>query len=373
MLRLRYIYIVVLTNNNKYFIYFDIKEQVIMVESRALSKARLMVDKSGTKEILINNEIFVKLCSEIEIFKNIPNLLSMLGSLNDANSAPVAPFVFILWALYEKDIENEHPVRTFEEYFGDIFTHENAAKRMEFFYYNFNVKKYDIHMIMEDKRKIMENSIIHFEKYFEGMLQDEEYKEYQEGLDNPDRYKDHRTYKYILDGLKKKINYKNEYLDTFEEIYLNNILDSLSNISFNFYTENFNGVKIYPLVVDMLSDMFTAEYFWYLDKPTIKNIIKGWSSTVRSQEKRKIHKYVFFEKMKLIQKVQYDSLRMYFLSEYARTLNVDKEELRKFFQHIFYFNVDNHEDVPKLEFDIIDQIPLRPYMLEETKMVIGGI
>ena len=69
-----------------------------------------------------------------------------------------------------------------------------------------------------------------------------------------------------MDGLKKKINYKNEYLDTFEEIYLNNILDSLSNISFNFYTENFNGVKIYPLVVDMLSDMFTAEYFWYLDR-----------------------------------------------------------------------------------------------------------
>jgi len=114
-----------------------------MINAYALSKARYLVDKCGTKEILINNELFAKYCSDVEIFKILPNLSEILGDLHDANSVPIAPFVCILWALYEKDIVDEQAIKTPEEYFRLMFTHEDAAKKIEFFYNNFNENRHD--------------------------------------------------------------------------------------------------------------------------------------------------------------------------------------------------------------------------------------
>ncbi len=114
-----------------------------MINSYAVSKARYLVDKCGTKEILINNELFAKYCNDVEIFKALPNLSVILDGLNDANAVPIAPFVCILWALYEKDIVDEQPIKTPEEYFRFIFAHEEAHKKIKFFYDNFNEARYD--------------------------------------------------------------------------------------------------------------------------------------------------------------------------------------------------------------------------------------
>jgi hypothetical protein len=46
----------------------------VMINSFAVGKARLLVDRCGTKEVLINNELFAKYCKDIEIFKLIPDL-----------------------------------------------------------------------------------------------------------------------------------------------------------------------------------------------------------------------------------------------------------------------------------------------------------
>jgi hypothetical protein len=64
--------------------------------------------------------------------------------------------------------------------------------------------------------------------------------------------------------------------------------------------------------------------------------------------------------------------RRYFLAEYARTLNVDRMDLRKLMQNIFYPIPEDHRTSFGAGF-VIDKIKPAPFLLEHTKMLIGGI
>jgi hypothetical protein len=40
-------------------------------------------------------------------------------------------------------------------------------------------------------------------------------------------------------------------------------------------------------------------------------------------------------------------------------------------QHILYYDVANHKNTPQLDFNIIEKIPPRAFLLEKTKFVLG--
>jgi hypothetical protein len=266
----------------------------------------------------------------------------------------------------KKDIEYKQAVAVHEE--SDI-----VFENIKFLHLNLDFKQYDNSLNFEDKRIIIENSITYFEEKFYPLTIDDDYKNYQRSLYDNKKYKNHRTYEYIMLGLKKKINYQNKYPgdDYIESIM--RILNSMRAINMNFYVERKDNFRIYPLLVDLLSDIFSAEYSWSIDKEIIKAIITEWNGAKIAQKERNAFDFVFYTKMQLIEKVKYNGLKVFILAEYTRKLGVDKIKLRTFMQNILYYDVKNHKNSPKLEFEIIDSIPVRPFMLEETKYVIGGI
>ena len=104
----------------------------------------------------------------------------------------------------------------------------------------------------------------------------------------------------------------------------------------------------------------------------IQAIITEWEGAIKAQKGNKFFLVSIFSKMELLEKVKYKNLRNYLLAEYTRVLKVDKKKLRIFMLHIFYYIIENHKNTMKLDFDVIKDIPTRPFLLERTKIVIGG-
>jgi len=346
-----------------------------MINSYALSKARYLVDKCGTKEILINNELFAKYCNDIKIFKTLPDLRNILTAR--IVPAPVAPLVCIVWALVEKDIVDEKPIKAEEEYFRLIFFHEDASKRIKFFYYNLNENKYDDVLKEVDKKIILENSITLFEKNFKSLRNDKHYIKYQNELsvEESKSKKYWSSYDSIIGGLKNNINYKNESIGIYDKTVRKSILSGLEEIGMNFYIEYEPDFKVYPLIVDMLNDLFMLEYFFYYKKSRTRPLIsaKVWPDIVEEYEEGgKSYTYLFFSQLVRLQEIDPRNDRRYFLAEYARILNVDREELRTLIQNVFYPLPENHRSSFGSGLNIENIAPTQ-FFLEETKMIIGGL
>ena len=153
---------------------------------------------------------------------------------------------------------------------------------------------------------------------------------------------------------------------------LKTILKSLEKIEMNFWIEN-NNLKTYPLITDFLMDIIALEYVWHVDKKLIQAIITEWDGAVEAQKENNFFTINAYTKMELLEKAKYSGLRSYLLAEYTRVLAIDKKKLRIFMRHILYYIVGNHKNTIKLKFDVIKDIPVRPFLLEKTKVVIGGI
>ena len=76
------------------------------------------------------------------------------------------------------------------------------------------------------------------------------------------------TYDSITIGLKENIRSYNEPAQT--------ILDTLNNMKMNFYIEYEQGIEIYPLLVDILNDLFLVEYFFYHQKTLFHLFLNLW-------------------------------------------------------------------------------------------------
>jgi hypothetical protein len=329
----------------------------------------------------------------------LPSLSVELRHLADVNSIPIAPLVCVLWALYEKDVVDEQQIKTPEEYFHLIFSHEDAVEEIKFFYYNlYNYRFLDALTMEQDRKKILENSIVFFEENFSSLRDSSKYKKYQiqlelqenkENTTNNDtssprsfdsivedlknNKKDKKksivnwiTYDSIMKGLKENVQ--------FCEAVTQTILDTLKKMKMDFYIE-YDGLKIYPLIVDMLNNLFMLEYFFYYKKSQTRPLTsaKVWPDIVEKyKEEYKSYTYLFFSQLVRVQEIGSRNIRPYFLAEYARTLNLDKEDLRLLMQNIFFPIPENHRSSFGSEFNI-DKVPPVPFFLEETKMVIGGI
>jgi len=371
-----------------------------MINSYILSKARYLVDKCGSKEILINNEVFIKQCNSVEMLNTIlPSLSVELRHLADVNSIPIAPLVCVLWALYEKDVVDEQQIKTPEEYFHLIFSHEDAVEEIKFFYYNLNDYRFvDASTIEQDRKKILENSIAFFEEKFSSLRESGEYKKYQTELELQENKENttkkdtssQRSYDSIVEDLKNNKKDKKKSIVNWitydsimkglkenirsSEAITRTILETLKNMKMDFYIEH-DSLKIYPLIVDMLDNLFMLEYFFYYKKSRTRPLTsaKVWPDIVEEyKEGGKSYTYLFFSQLVRIEEIGSRNIRPYFLAEYARTLNVDKEELRLLMQNIFFPIPENHKCSFGLNLNI-DKIPPVPFFLEETKMVIGGI
>ena len=150
------------------------------------------------------------------------------------------------------------------------------------------------------------------------------------------------------------------------------ILNSLNNIGMNFWITD-DKDDIYPLVTDLLIDIIVLEYAWWqVDKKLIQAILTEWDGAVEAQKDNNFFTINSYTKMELLEKAKYYNLRTYLLAEYTRVLDVDNKKLRLFMKHILYYIIENHKNTIKLNFYIIKEIPTRPFLLEKTKIVIGG-
>lgn len=298
----------------------------MMLESFVLYVARDRVEKHG-KSFLLKPEgildIFAEACKQIYVVQG---------------KEIKKPEEYIQWVMNDSLFKEIGP--------EILFLHNNLG-----------VKQYDNQYSLEEKRKIMQNSIRVFKIFFEDFKKSFDYKKFQD--DNDEK----KTANYIVENLKIKLE------DDYE---LEKILKSMENIGMNFII-NFKKQNIYPIVSDLLIDILATEYAWDVDKDLIKAIITKWSEAKEANKERGFFDFMQYTKMELIEKVKYNNLRAYLLAEYARTLDIEKKELRKFMQHILYYIVENHNNTPTLKFNIIDEIPQRPFLLEKTKFVIGGI
>ncbi len=232
-------------------------------------------------------------------------------------------------------------------------------------------------MMNEDRKIILENSITCFEKKFKPLRSDKHYIKYQDELSA----EENKTKKYwmsydsIIGGLKNNINYNNESIGVPDETVAETILNSLKKMKMNFYIEYESGFKVYPLIVDILNNFLILEYFFYYKKSRTRPLTsaKVWPDIVEEYaEGDKSHTYLFFSQLVRIQEIGSRNIRPYFLAEYTRTLNVDKEELRLLMQNIFYPIAEKHRSSFGKGFNI-DSIKPVPFFLENTKMVIGGL
>ncbi len=273
---------------------------------------------------------------------------------------------------------------------------DSIIKKIHFLHECLDHRKFDNKMKLEQQRIIMQNSIEVFEVFFKDLKENYNYQKYINEIEAEIAKKKEEIEKVKEKELEAKVEnekqkwkkmrskesdknkigdhiLENLIIKIQEDKELKKITTSMEKIEMNFYTEEKENFKIYPIVVDLLMDIVATEYTLSIRKNLIQANITEWKEAKEEQKEENSFSYVLFSKMELMEKVEYDRIRPYFLSEYARTLKLDKKELRRFMQHILYENVDNHKNSPSLDFDEIDDIPSRPFLLENTKMVIGGI
>ena len=265
--------------------------------------------------------------------------------------------MIISTAFIKRDKALNRSIKSESDYIAMVHKHKDLNKflnKLKYFYYNIGKKKYDDNLNIYEKREIFLNSIRILKPFIQDLKDNYDYDKFQDINDNK------KTADFIIENLLTKINDDKE---------LNKILKSLNKIKFNFWIE-YDDLKIYPLITDLLEDIISLEYAWTLDKKLIQAIIGEWQEAVNAQKNDNFFTLSAFSRMELIEKVKYSNLRNYLLAEYSRILNVDKKNLRMFILHIIYYIVENHTNTMKVNFDIIKSIPKRMFLLERTQMII---
>jgi hypothetical protein len=247
--------------------------------------------------------------------------------------------------------------------------------KIEYLYENLTSgKKFDTELELVEKKEMIKNSISLFNIFFQDLQDNYDYQKLVDEIED-------RILKAEKEGKKSKESDRNkigniiiENLETKIEIddELRMITDNMKDIGINFFIE-YNNLKIYPIIVDLLIDTVAVEFAMFKNKKLIAKIHQEWDEAVLAQEEENFFSHAAFTKMELLKKITHNNIRRYLLSEYERVLKVDKIKLRMFTQHILYYIQSNHKNTPLLKFDIINEIETRPFLLEKTKIVIGGI
>ena len=314
-----------------------------MLESYVLYIARDMVDKEG-KKVLQKEEI---------------------------------PYGIIAQALIKMDSTQGKPMKSYIDYLHEVRNHPDLdymLNKIEYLYENLkSEKKFDTELNFIQKREIIKNSISLFNIFFQDLKDNYNYQklidEIEDGIlkaeksgkksKESDR---NRIGNIIIENLEVKIEVDDD---------LGVIIKSMEDIGMNFFLD-YNNINIYPIVVDLLIDTVAVEFAMFKNKKLIAKIHQEWDEAVLAQKEENFFSHAAFTKMELLKKITHNNIRRYLLSEYERVLKVDKFKLRKFTQHILYFIQSDHKNTPALEYDI-DEIETRPFLLEKTKIVIGGI
>lgn len=315
----------------------------MMLESYVLYIARDMVEKQG-KEVLQKEEI---------------------------------PYGIIAQALIKMDSTQGKPMKSYIDYLHEVRNHPDLdymLNKIEYLYENLkSEKKFDTELNFIQKREIIKNSISLFNIFFQDLKDNYNYQKLIDEIEDG-------ILKAEKSGKKSKESDRNgigtiiiENLEVKIEVDddLGVIIKSMEDIGMNFFLD-YNNINIYPIVVDLLIDTVAVEFAMFKNKKLIAKIHQEWDEAVLAQKEENFFSHAAFTKMELLKKITHNNIRRYLLSEYERVLKVDKFKLRKFTQHILYFIQSDHKNTPALEYDI-DEIETRPFLLEKTKIVIGGI
>jgi len=315
-----------------------------MLESFVLYIARDMVEKYG-KEVLLKEEI---------------------------------PYGIIAQALIKMDTTQGKPMRLYIAYLNEVRNHpelDYMLNKIEYLYDNLsNGKQFDTELTLIQKREMIKNSISLFDIFLQDLKDNYGYQKLVDEIEDrllnaekkgkkPKESDRNKIGDFIIENLKAKIEIDDELVV---------ITKSMEDIGMNFFIE-YNNLKIYPIVVDLLIDTVAVEFAMFKNKKLVAKIHEEWDEAVLVQKEENFFSHAAFTKMELLKKITHDNIRRYLLSEYERVLNVNKFKLRNFTQHILYFIQNNHKNTPLLEFDMINEIETRPFLLEKTKIVIGGI
>ncbi|WP_415406922.1 hypothetical protein ACLHDG_14340 [Sulfurovum sp. CS9] len=287
------------------------------------------------------------------------------------------PYGIIAQALIKMDSSQGKPVKSYMEYLNKVNTHPDLTymlNKIKYLHENLNIKRFDTELSLVQKRGIIKNSISLFNTFLKDLKDNYGYQklidEIEEGIlkakEEGKRSKESDRNKignYILENLEAKIAIDDD---------LETISKSMESIDMNFFIE-YNNLKVYPIVVDLLIDTVAIEFAMFKNKKLVAKIHQAWDEAVLAQEEENFFSHAAFTKMELLKKITQNNIRRYLLSEYERVLIVDKSKLRTFTQHILYYIQADHKNTPLLEFDIINEIETRPFLLEKTKIVIGGI
>ncbi len=276
--------------------------------------------------------------------------------------APTVRLAIVAEALGDMDIVTDQHLKSQSDYLDNAVKHPeyvDVCDRILFLYQNHSIKKFASRDQLEE---IFTNSIKMFKLLFEDLSDQLDYKT------NEELVSQHNN---IIKDIETRFITESEGDNrTYTKRERNKLYRAMQKGAIHFYIEDRNKIKVFPVVVDLLLDTFTLEYSWTIDNDIIKHNLAKWDTFKSSHSKSRKLEYKFYEKIDFIKVVQYDRLRMFILAEYARTLNIERKEFRKFMQHILYGNLLGSKNSPKdLDLEKIG-IGKRIFLMENIKLII---
>ncbi len=276
--------------------------------------------------------------------------------------APTVRLAIVAEALGDMDIVTDQHLKSQSDYLDNAVKHPeyvDVCDRILFLYQNHSIKKFASRDQLEE---IFTNSIKMFKLLFEDLSDQLDYKT------NEELVSQHNN---IIKDIETRFITESEGDNrTYTKRERNKLYRAMQKGAIHFYIEDRNKIKVFPVVVDLLLDTFTLEYSWTIDNDIIKHNLAKWDTFKSSHSKSRKLEYKFYEKIDFIKVVQYDRLRMFILAEYARTLNIERKEFRKFMQHMLYGNLLGSKNSPKdLDLEKIG-IGKRIFLMENIKLII---
>ena len=275
---------------------------------------------------------------------------------------PRVRLAIVAEALGDMDIVTGQHLKSKSDYSDNAVKHPeyiDVCDNILFLYQNHSIKKFASRDQLEE---IFTNSIKMFKLLFEDLSDQLDYKT------NEELVSQHNN---IIEDIETRFITESEGDNrTYTKRERNKLYRAMEKGAIHFYIEDRDKIKVFPVVVDLLLDTFTLEYSWTIDDDIIKHNLAKWDTFKSSHSKSRKLEYKFYEKIDFIKVVHYDRLRMFILAEYARTLNIERKEFRKFMQHMLYGNLLGSKNSPKdLDLEKIG-IGKRIFLMENTKLII---
>lgn len=146
----------------------------------------------------------------------------------------------------------------------------------------------------------------------------------------------------VDDGLKEKFEtiFANVYARINDGHHtLDPFLKAMKEAEANYILTTDNGTKFYPMVVDLLLDIYRFNYVANDDKSDInllKNSLPLLKNNRYSNEFKSLKSTALYSKIQILDKVKRNQIENYLLHLYYKVLPVNKNALRRFYKQLIF-------------------------------------